>query len=488
MSLIRTMRWPDRLIALLTVAAVSAAAFWSLSSLSHGLFWDDMNVFLAMRDLEMHPFQPRYWGEILSHHPPTAFLLDLVLWNLFGSYFYIAAHIVQAVILIAGAVLIFHVATSRIGLIPGCAILGIFLSWPIVASSSQEIAPDLTVGVLGFAAIIDSADRRYVRSIAWLAVAGLLQFAATGFLVGALALLWRARQATVRRVIAYVFAATIPADWIAISWLRGGPSRVFTLVENQGPATFAYVEVVAGARHFLELFIYDSHWLVFIGAIALLIWRSRANQRIAGGLRDTPLDEGMLFAAIGVFLVVVVMGGSDSLERYLVPIYTPLSWSVARLLMGKGDKYGAYVVALLISGDLITCFMPALLTLPDSVIGARSIALTKSVDANPSWLASFVTSRKRMIGNVASKSGTIGAPWPISDYMLQPAAGFTTSPLHVREWYPGDDSCGLSLVWIDSSRTAHFEDWRRDVEVIAQENGRWPAVVAFPKPSTGCRN
>ena len=464
----------------LIITGVSAALIalgWSVSAVPRGLFWDDVNVFEGMADVRGAPFDPGEWGELLTHHPPTAYAGHLALFEVFPGSFAVVAHVVQLLVLVALLALLAVSARREMGTAGAAAAVGVCASWPIVASAGQTITLDLATGLLGFGALAAVARRRDVLALVLLIAAGLAQFTAIGLLGGILPVLWRRGHERNRAwLAAFSVAGLIPLLWIGWQRLRGAPSRNFALIETDGYFAIVKLWVTHGLRHALEVAVFDGRWLLTGTAIVLLV----SGRAVLARVVQDPIDVAMAGAAAGVLVVATVLGGTDSLQRYLLPAAAPLAWVTVRLIRPHAGPARAMAVAGGIALGVLTGLAPEPSTVVDRALGERWAGLARSIDANPSWLRAFVSDRETLAGRVP-RQGVTGAPWPASVYLAEPAAGFVREPRQVREWYPGDPTCGLDRVWVDRSRTtaAVFEKERRDRGAQAASiGGHTPAFVA----------
>lgn len=479
-------------VVLLGAAALSlvSTVYWAITAMGQGLYWDDVNGLQAVADLRRFPFQPQHWGEMLSGHPPTAYFVYYALLTIFPNTFPLSAHILQALTLVALLAITFKFARDqKMTRVMAAAVIGLVLSWPLVAGGVQEITPDLAAGFMGVVAILLVANGRLGLGFGSLLVAGCLQFTGVGFLPSVLLLLWRRGKRRLSLFAAYIVGGTLPILWGFVSWLRGAPGRDFELIHHSGILAFPKLWLINGSRLALELLVYDGRWTLTLGLVVLWMsyraWPTRFRSVTAPSFGAMPADVAMSMAAISVFLEAAVVGVPDGLERYLLPLAVPIAWVAVRLAT-ISSKAGHAVLALTIVAGLVTCFLPNAITWPDRALSSRYPGLGR--DTNPTWISSFVRVRQQAISQLNSESpGTVGTPWPVSVYVSEPAAGYVDSPIAGREWYPGQSSCGLDLVWVDESRTTHYSVEVREL-VDAQEwsDGRYRFAVGRPSGKLAC--
>lgn len=477
-------RLPVARLALLVAAgaAVASTLWWSLSGIADGLFWDDVNDLLAIHDLLTTPLHWSHWGEELSNHPPTAFVPHLVMLEVFGrSGFAVAAHVFQSVMLLLLLVVFVRLAAREHGRSHALLGVGLVAAWPLVAADAREVSQDMWVAAVGLLALALAHGRRRNAAVAVFAVASLTKLTALGFLPAFLFLL-RRRCGAGRSVLLMAAAiASIPFDWVVLSRIRGGPSRHFTYVKQHGYPAFVHVEIVNGVRHVLELFLYDGRWVLTLGAAAAAAvgWRR---------LRDTwsDLDAAMVLAVAGIFIAVTIFGGTDGLERYLVPLAAPLAWVVARMYLAAPARLGVPLAAAAIAVQLVAAWLPySPVTAIDRHLWAHYIGLSDGPDATPAGVRDYVRTREHAIAALAgAQNERVAASWPISTYLSDPAAGFVDRPWRsIEVWKPGRPLRGVSLLMFDVMRPDILKPslaWVRDPRIFGS---RYYLVVGSPRPS-----
>jgi hypothetical protein len=423
--------------------AVASTIWWSFTAVGHGLYWDDVNDLGAVHDLITAPLRWSRWGELLSNHPPTAFLPHLVALELFGSAGYAAAaHVLQAAVLVTLIVLCLVLARAERGAIFAAVVAGLALSWPIVASDARESTQDLWIAAAGFGALMFAARGRVRPALAAFALACLIKLTAVGFLPG---LVWLLRKNGGRRrdsLLALAFAS-YPVAWVILSAVRGGPSRHFDYISKHGYLAFIKGLGANGVRHLLELFVFDGRWVLTAGLAICLAWFHRT-------LRQTwrPLDTAMALTTVGMYAAVTVFGGTDGLERYLVPLAVPLAWISARVLLSAPMPAGVAAVSAAIAVQLVAAWAPyGGLTALDRRIGTLYAAFTRASDAAPVGVRDYVDTRERVAPRLGQDQRLV-ATWPMSVYLSDPAAGFVKRPADVIDWtYSGSIPSGDLVVF-----------------------------------------
>jgi hypothetical protein len=452
-----------------SVFAIGLLAWFALSSVGRGLVWDDVNAFLAFHDFEHFPFNPVQWGEVLAHHPPTQYLPQFLLWQLLGRRYSIGAHLLQSVLVCALLLFCYRQGTRAMGRLAGLVFVGLIASWPMVGVDVQGTTPDLFVGLCGFAALNFLDRGRRAAGLACYAVGCLTKITAVAFLP-ALWLMASTSRDRRRTRTALAAITSIPILWVLFGIARGAPSRVAAA----GPITLLRNAPIHARRHAFELFIWDGRWVVSVlAAVSVLVLVALARHGKRRELIDNSLNRAASLAFISLFAMVCV-ATPGSLSRYLLVGVPLIAWLLTNLFLRVPQPLGFLLAGGAVAVGCVASLSP--------LKGARG-------DNNPTLLREWVDSRQHLIDEVvqARPSGAVGAPWPITVYLRQPAAGFVEQPLEVGNWLPNEPGhraspCQFSLLWVDGSRTPDIAtaitSWIVPMWTVA---GTAPASVGKPR-------
>jgi hypothetical protein len=385
------------------------------------------------------------WGETLSQHPPTAFLPQLAIRWVFGTNrFALVSHTLQLAVVLGLLALTCRVASRRHGPWFAALLIGLVCSWPMFVAAAQTTTPDLAVGLFGLWAL-DSAARGDKRGSALaLAAGGVLKLTVLSFLPGVFLLLSR-HLAKREAFAASVIGGLPPVVWVALSWIRGAPSRVFDEFRRSGPVGYGHGIVLAGVRHVLEIAFYDGRWVLMTAVlIGLVAWR-----RMRWDSFDTACT---LTVAVGLFVVTAV-SGTGSLQRYLLPMVVPCCWGIARVVTSRRHPT-PIVLAGILTGTIVCLWPQSAITAPDRAVAEVVPGWARSIDSNPTLLKEFVAYRQRIVSALSHEPEmrTL-AQWPMTVYLARPEAGFTRRPLAVREGVPSFRADEV-LVLADETRLA----------------------------------